>query len=151
MEAKEKLIWSIALPGFGQILNGDFIKGTLFILLEIIINVLSNFNEVIYLSFNGQIEESIQQANYQWLLFYPCLYFFSMWDAFKNAGGGKEPYSFLPFLFSAYLVTVGIMYSAKVRLFGILMGVLWFPMLCVIPGLVIGFLIKRILVKNLQQ
>ncbi len=151
MEAKEKLIWSIALPGFGQILNGDFVKGTLFILLEIIINVLSNFNEVIYLSFNGQIEESIQQANYQWLLFYPCLYFFSMWDAFKNAGGGKEPYSFLPFLFSAYLVTVGIMYSAKVRLFGILMGVLWFPMLCVIPGLVIGFLIKRILVKNLQQ
>lgn len=151
MEAKEKLIWSIAFPGFGQILNGDFVKGTLFILLEIIINVLSNFNEVIYLSFNGQIEESIQQANYQWLLFYPCLYFFSMWDAFKNAGGGKEPYSFLPFLFSAYLVTVGIMYSAKVRLFGILMGVLWFPMLCVIPGLVIGFLIKRILVKNLQQ
>lgn len=151
MEAKEKLIWSIALPGFGQILNGDFVKGTLFILLEIIINIQSNFNEVIYLSFNGQIEESIQQANYQWLLFYPCLYFFSMWDAFKNAGGGKDPYSFLPFLFPAYLVTVGIMYSAKVRLFGKLLGVLWFPMLCVIPGLVIGFLIKRILVKNLQK
>jgi len=151
VEAKEKLIWSIALPGFGQILNGDFVKGTLFILLEIIINIQSNFNEVIYLSFNGQIEESIQQANYQWLLFYPCLYFFSMWDAFKNAGGGKDPYSFLPFLFPAYLVTVGIMYSAKVRLFGKLLGVLWFPMLCVIPGLVIGFLIKRILVKNLQK
>lgn len=150
MDAKEKLLWSIALPGFGQILNGHFLKGALFVLLEIIINVQSNFNKVILLSFNGQIKDSIQQANYQWLMFYPCLYFFSMWDAYKEAGGGKAPYSYLPFLFPAYLVTIGIIYSAKVKLFGILLGVLWFPLLCVIPGVAIGFLIKRILAKDKQ-
>lgn len=27
----EKLFWSIALPGFGQYLDGQFLKGTVFI------------------------------------------------------------------------------------------------------------------------
>ncbi|MBM7693728.1 hypothetical protein JOC77_003172 [Peribacillus deserti] len=145
MEAKERLIWSIALPGFGQLLNGKYLKGIVFILLEIIINVQSNFNEVIYYSFNGEIGKSIHQANYQWLMFYPCIYFFAMWDAFKDSGGGKEPYSYLPFVFSAYFVTVGIMYSDRIKMFGILLGIVWFPMLCVIPGVGLGLLLKRIL------
>lgn len=77
----EKLFWSIALPGFGQILNGKFLKGFLFIALEFLVNVQSNFNEVILLSFHGEIEKAIQQTNYGWLMFYPCLNFFAMWDA----------------------------------------------------------------------
>ncbi|PLR89121.1 hypothetical protein [Bacillus sp. T33-2] len=148
MDVKEKLIWSIALPGFGQLLNGKYVKGILFILLEVVINVQANFNEVIYFSFNGEIEKAISAADYQWLMFYPCLYFFAMWDAFKDAGGGKEPYAYLPFVFSAYFVTVGIMFSTRVKLFGILLGTMWFPMLCVIPGLLTGFLLKRILKKD---
>jgi hypothetical protein len=43
----EVLLWSIALPGFGQILNGNFLKGLLLIGLEFMINVQSNLNEVI--------------------------------------------------------------------------------------------------------
>lgn len=108
-------------------------------------------NEVIYLSLNGQVQESIQQTNYQWLLFYPCLYFFSMWDAYRDAGGGNAPNSFLLFLFPAYIVTVGIMYSPKVKLFGVLLGVLWFPLICIIPGIAIGFFIKRIFGKDKRQ
>lgn len=141
----ESILWSIALPGFSQILNGQLLKGILFIALELVINVMANFNEAIRLSFIGNIEGSVSQVNYQWLMFYPCLYFFAMWDAYKDAGGGKKPYSYLPFVSSAYLVTVGIMYSAQAKVFGILLGSLWFPMLCVIPGLIIGFLIKIIL------
>jgi TM2 domain-containing membrane protein YozV len=141
----ESILWSIALPGFGQILNGRLIKGFLFIALEFVINVSANFNEVIRFSFIGQIDASISQTNYQWLMFYPCLYFFAMWDAFKDAGGGKEPFSYLPFVCSAFFVTVGVMYSAKAKVFGILLGTMWFPMLCVIPGLIIGFTLKRIL------
>jgi hypothetical protein len=149
MEKKDKIIesilWSIALPGFGQILNGRLIKGFLFIALEVVINVGANFNEVIRLSFMGQIDAAISQTNYQWLMFYPCLYFFAMYDAFKDAGGGKEPFSYLPFVSSAFLVTVGVMYSIKAKVFGILLGTVWFPMLCVIPGLIIGFSLKKIL------
>ncbi|WP_144553235.1 hypothetical protein [Bacillus sp. X1(2014)] len=141
----ESILWSIALPGFSQILNGRLFKGFLFIGLEFVINVMANFNEIIRLSFIGNIEGAVSQANYQWLMFYPCLYFFAMWDAFKDAGGGKLPYSYFAFVSSAFLVTVGIMYSTQVKVFGVLLGSVWFPMLCVIPGLIIGFALKIIL------
>ena len=144
MEAKEKLLWSIALPGFGQILNGKLIKGIFILFLEILINVQANFNEVIILSFHGDIVSAIEQTNYPWLMFYPCLYFFAMWDAFKDAGGGKEPYSFLPFVFGAYFVTVGLIYSSDLKLFGVLFGPVWLPMLFLIPGVGIGLLGKLI-------
>lgn len=143
----EKLFWSIALPGFGQILNGKFLKGFLFIALEFLVNVQSNFNEVILLSFHGEIEKAIQQTNYGWLMFYPCLYFFAMWDAYKDAGGGKKPYSFLPFVFSAYFVTVGTIYSSKITLFGVLLGPIWLPILSVIPGIGVGFTLKWFIYK----
>jgi hypothetical protein len=145
----EKLLWSIALPGFGQLLNRKFLKGALFIFLEFLINVQANFNEIIMLSFQGQIDAAIQQTNYGWLMFYPCLYFFAMWDAYKDAGGGKQAYAFLPFVFTAYSVTVGCMYSPNFRLFGVLLGPVWLPMLSVVPGLIIGFLIKKIAIKKL--
>lgn len=144
----ESILWSIALPGFSQLLNGRLLKGILFIGLEIGINVMANFNEIIRLSFIGNIEGAVSQANYQWLMFYPCLYFFAMWDAFKEAGGGKKPYSYLPFVSSAFFVTVGIMYSGHARFFGILLGSVWFPMLCVIPGLIFGFTLKIIVNKK---
>jgi hypothetical protein len=41
-----------------------------------VINVKANFNEIIQLSFMGQIDAAIVQTNFQWLMFYPCLYFF---------------------------------------------------------------------------
>ncbi|WP_226680773.1 hypothetical protein [Sutcliffiella horikoshii] len=141
----ERLLWSIALPGFGQLLNKRYIKGLTFIFLEFLINVQANFNSIIMYSFNGEIDRAITEANYLWLMFYPCLYFFAMWDAFKDAGGGKSPYSFLPFVSCAYFVTVGLMLSGKIKLFGILVGPVWMPMIFVIPGLAVGFLVQGIL------
>ncbi|CAM4100329.1 hypothetical protein [Lederbergia lenta] len=151
MEAKEKLFWSIALPGFGQLLNGKYIKGIVFISLEFLINVQAHFNEVIISSFHGDVNHAINQADFQWLMFYPCLYFFAMWDAFKDAGGGKEPYSYLPFAFSAYFVTLGTIYSPKLSLFGVLLGPIWLPMLSVIPGIFVGLLLKRLMTKKLNN
>lgn len=51
----EKVLWSIALPGFGQLLNGKFTKGLLCIFLEFLINIQSNINQIIKLSFQGEI------------------------------------------------------------------------------------------------
>jgi hypothetical protein len=141
----EKLMWSIALPGFGQYLNGKYFKGTVLLLLEFLINVQANFNEVIFLSFHGEIGDAIELADYQWLMFYPCLYFFSMWDAVKDAGGEKEHYSFLPFVFTAFFVTVGLIFSSKLTIFGVLLGPVWLPMLFVFPGIIIGFIIRKII------
>ena len=52
MNPYEKLLWSIALPGFGQLLNGKYVKGIIFILLEFVVNVQANFNEVITIKFS---------------------------------------------------------------------------------------------------
>ncbi|MEH7383656.1 hypothetical protein V7138_24580 [Bacillus sp. JJ1533] len=146
--AFERLMWSIALPGFGQYLNGKYFKGTVLLILEFLINVQANFNQVILLSFHGEIGDAIKHAEYQWLMFYPCLYFFSMWDAVKDAGGGKDPYSFLPYVFAAFFVTVGLIFSSNLMIFGVLLGPVWLPILFVFPGIIIGFITRKI-IKNI--
>lgn len=51
----EAILWSVAFPGFGQLLKGHLIKGILFISLEFTINVNSLFNRAIMLRFLGKI------------------------------------------------------------------------------------------------
>jgi hypothetical protein len=96
-------------------------------------------------SFNGEIKRAFEDANYLWLMFYPCLYFFAMWDAYKDAGGGSAPFSYLPFVSCAYFVTVGLMLSAKIKVYGIILGPVWLPMVFVIPGIAFGLVVKEIL------
>jgi hypothetical protein len=147
----EKILWSIALPGFAQILNKKFFKGLLFIGLEILINVQANFNEVIIFSFHGEIEKAIEQTNYQWLMFYPCLYLFAIWDAYKDAEGEKSPLAFMPFVFSAFIVTVGLIYSSTFKINGMLLGPVWLPMLALPIGFLIGLLLRYILLLFLYR
>ncbi|MCI3921207.1 hypothetical protein MO973_13275 [Paenibacillus sp. TRM 82003] len=141
----EVLLWSVALPGLGQLLNRQYLKGVLFLGLEFLVNLQSNFNTVILLSFKGQIDQAISQTDYQWLMFYPCLYLFSLWDAYKDADGGGSPYAFLPFVISAFLTTVGLIYSSNVILFGSLWGPVWLPILFCIIGFSLGLLLKGVL------
>lgn len=115
--------------------------------LEILINVQSNFNDVIILSFHGEIEKAIGQTNYQWLMFYPCLYFFAIWDAYSDANGKKLSLAFLPFVFSAYLVTVGLIYSATFKVKGMLLGPIWLPMLSLPIGILVGIFLRFMLLK----
>jgi hypothetical protein len=143
----EAILWSIALPGFGQLLNRKYVKGLFLVILEIIVNVLGNFNRVIVLSFNMEIDRAIAETNYLWLMFYPCLYFFSIWDAYKDAGGGKTAYAYLPLVFSAYFVTVGLIFSARLTLFGYLVGPMWLPILFLPIGLTVGAVVRWILLK----
>ena len=77
---------------------------------------------------NSFVEEHIEQINFNWLMFYPCLYFFSMWDAVKDANGEEEhsPFLFLPFVFAAYFVTIGLIYSIKITIFGLFLGPIFF-------------------------
>lgn len=146
----EAILWSIALPGFGQFLNRHLIKGIVFIILEFTINVMSSFNQAIMYSFLGRITDAANVVNYQWLMFYPCVYMFAMYDAFKFADGDNPKLSFLPFAFGAYFVTVGLMYSPN-KILGVFWGPIWLPMLSLIPGLAIGFIIRMILIKVYYQ
>ena len=148
-ERIEKVLWSIALLGFKQLLNGEFFKGLLLIVLEFLINVQSNFNKIIIYSFQGDIQAAIDHVNYDWLMFHPCLYMFSIWDAYRDASGGKLPYSFLPYAFSTYFVTVGLIYSSSLKVFGVLLGPVFLPILFLIPGISIGLLMQFAL-RNLD-
>lgn len=138
----EVLLWSIGLPGFGQLLNGKFLKGLLFVGLEFLINVQSNLNEVILLSFHGNITEVITQTDYGWLMFYPCVYMFAIWDAYKDAGGGTSPYAVLPFVFGAYSGTVGVIFSRDI------LGAVWLGMVGAFVGIGLGLLIRSFLRKK---
>ncbi len=141
----EALFWSIALPGFGQFVNKKTLKGIVFIFLEFLVNVMSNFNLAIVASFNGNIHEAISITNYQWLMFYPCLYMYSLWDAFRDSNKVISPLLYLPYAFGAFFVTIGLIYSVRITFFGVLIGPVFLPMLFLIPGLIVGFMIRKII------
>ncbi|MDF2530633.1 MAG: hypothetical protein K0Q65_214 [Clostridia bacterium] len=151
----EKALWSIAIPGFGQLLNGKYVKGILLIFLEFIINSSANINLAIVLSFLGQTERAMQQANYQWLMYYPCVYLYGIWDAYRDGQEKESPLLFIPFAIAAYLETIGVIYSRTFRVKGVLLGPIFLPMICIFLGLGIGFIIRFLILrmwhKNMQS
>ncbi|MEK3721376.1 hypothetical protein [Paenibacillus sp. FSL H8-0034] len=143
----ERLLWSIAFPGFGQMLNKKYVKGFTLIVLEFVINSNAHLNQIIILSFNGEIKNSIESTDYHWLMFYPCVYMFGMWDAYKDSGETAD-YAYLPYVSGAFLGTVGLMYSAHLTIFGILLGPVWMPMLFAFLGIGIGIALFKILYQK---
>ncbi|QDR81840.1 hypothetical protein [Sporomusa termitida] len=141
----EKVLWSIAFPGFGQILNGKLVKGVIFLGLEFLINVKANLNQAIVFSFIGDIDQAILITNYQWVMFYPCIYSFAIWDAFRDAGGGKAAYAYLPCVFSAYFGTLGVVYSTVVVVFGTLLGPILLGLIGLAGGAVLGGIVKTLI------
>lgn len=141
----EMVFWSIAFPGFGQILNGRIVKGFVFLGLEFLINVNGNINQAILYSFLGETRQAIEIANYQWMLFYPCVYIFAIWDAYRDAGATTFRYSFLPSVCSAYFGTIGVILSPVFTFFAITFGPIWLGILGMLIGAVIGVGMKWIL------
>jgi hypothetical protein len=141
----EVFLWSIAFPGFGQLLNGKLVKGALLIALEFLINSKSNLNDIIISSFHGEIGETIQQTEYQWLMFYPCIYMFGIWDAYKDAGGGNTPFASVPYAFGAYFGTVGVIFSRDI------LGAVWFGMVGCFIGVAFGVQLRKILRRRTEQ
>jgi hypothetical protein len=147
----EKVLWSIAIPGFGQFLNKKYIKGIVLILLEIIINVKANINTLIVLSFYGKTELAVQQADYQWLMFYPCVYIYSIWDAYRDSRENVPPLLSIPFAISAYAETIGVIYSNTFRINGRSLGPIFLPTICIFLGLGLGFIIRSLIIKKVYK
>ncbi|MBD2845988.1 hypothetical protein IDH44_12355 [Paenibacillus sp. IB182496] len=143
----EKLLWCIALPGFGQLLNGKYLKGIVLIVLEVIVNARANLNQIIISSFRGLTQQAVSQANYEWLMFYPCLYMFAIYDAFKDGGGARARYAYLPFATAAFVSTVGLIYSSDLRIWHVLLGPVWCPMLFCFGGLLAGWGLQALVVR----
>lgn len=133
----EAMLWSIAFPGLGQLRNGKLFKGVLLLVLELLINAKSHLNMVILHSFNGNIRDTIAYTDYQWIMFYPCIYMFGIWDAYKDAGGGTKPYAVLPFAFGAFCGTVGVIFSQR------WLGAMWLGLCGLAVGIALGFALQR--------
>lgn len=79
------LCWSLALPGFGQFYLREVFLGIILMLLELGVNINSNLNLAVYYAFHGDVQQSHTIINYEWGLFYPSIWAFSMWHAYNRA------------------------------------------------------------------
>ncbi len=132
------LLWSAMMPGLGQLYNRDYGNGILLIVLEFIVNYFSCINCMILFEFNNTCFKEITNSNLHWMMFYPSLYSFGMWQAFNCAvtmnqvsdghGHGPDSYPKLTGLFIGF----GI---------GMLLGIIWpYRGLRIITGLGIGLI-----------
>lgn len=149
--ALEAALWSVAIPGFGQLINKKYIKALIFLALELLINMQSGLNTIIIYSFHGQISEAIYATNYQWLMFYPCVYIFAVWDAYRDGAGKEIPLLFLPFALSAYTGTVGVIFSNTLKINNILLGPLWLILIFCAIGFGLGLIIRLIILKIINR
>lgn len=78
-------LWSMFLPGFGQLYNRDFWVGFPMLLCEIFCNWAAKLNLSIFYFFNGNLKKSFEVMDFQWALFYPSFYAFSAWQAYNRA------------------------------------------------------------------
>jgi len=147
----EVIFWSIAFPGFGHLVAGYYLKGIFFVLLEFLINVQSGFNQAIRYSFLGEMDLAFHAIDYQWLMFYPCVYMFALWDSYRLVSENIEKYSFFPYVFGAYFLTVGTMIATGVKFGDISLGPVFFPMISLIPGILTGYLIKVAVDRKKQK
>lgn len=103
------------MTGFGQIYNGQLLKGLLFGIPNANINFYGHLNEALLYAFLGDIEKSQTILNYQWILFYPAIFDISHWDAYEVSYEIQRkcapPVSHkLPFILSGMFATVGVIF-----------------------------------------
>ncbi|MGG3471098.1 DUF5683 domain-containing protein [Neobacillus pocheonensis] len=84
------MMWSLVLPGLGQLYNKDYLIGFALIGLEFVVNLNSNLNLSLISTFIGDIHSAHHIINYSWGLFYPSIYGFAIWQAFNSAKANND-------------------------------------------------------------
>jgi hypothetical protein len=125
-------LFSMLLPGFGQIYNGQFIKGVFLLIVEHIVNALGKINKAIYLDFNGLHQQAIDSTNFEIMLFYPGIYAYTVWDAWYYAKpDADKTKTAIPFLISGFLGEFGAIYASKLAIPTLTVGLFMIiPMIC---------------------
>lgn len=105
------VLLSLVMPGLGQILNRQYIKAIVFLLLEHAINRLSFLNQALLLDMNGMHKEALGTINFQYALFYPGFYVMCALDSVINAKETNDTKFVYWFILAGITGTVGIIYS----------------------------------------
>ncbi|SMB87436.1 hypothetical protein SAMN00017405_1695 [Desulfonispora thiosulfatigenes DSM 11270] len=74
--------WSAALPGFGHLTLGSYLKGFLFMFGEILLNLKARINLSIYYTFIGNFDKANDVFNERWGLFYIAVWIFAIYDSY---------------------------------------------------------------------
>lgn len=75
--------WSAALPGFGHLHLGSYVKGFIFMAGEIFINLKARINLAIFYTFIGDFEKANHVFNERWGLYYMAVWVFAIYDAYR--------------------------------------------------------------------
>lgn len=107
-------LFSLLMPGFGQIYNKNYIKGFLFVLVEHYDNVAGKINKSIQLDFNGSHQAALDMVVYDVMLFYPGFYAYAVWDAwFYAKDGANKTTTAIPFVIGGFLGEIGAIFASK--------------------------------------
>ena len=125
-------LFSILMPGFGQIYNGQFIKGAFLLLIEHYDNEFGKINLAIHLDFNGLHQQAIEATNFQSMLFYPGFFAYTIWDAWYHAKpNADKKRTAIPFLIGGFLGVIGAIFGNRLAIPTFTVGMLMLiPMIC---------------------
>lgn len=76
--------WSVILGGGGHFLNMQLLKGVILMGWYLLISIQSGLSEAAIHTLLGQYEMAHQVVDYQWLLFWPSIHMFNIWDAYED-------------------------------------------------------------------
>jgi len=79
------LVWSALFTGFGHLYNKKTIKAAMLVIWMVAIIHLSNVSNSIIATFVGDFDLAHKSVDYQWLLFFPSIYTFAIWDSYNDA------------------------------------------------------------------
>lgn len=149
-------LWSVMLPGLGQLYNRDYVLGFFMIAIEIYINTMSGLNMSIYYAFNGELLQSCESADFHWLLFYPSTYTFSMWQAYNHAKDNNQQLMEKGVAQKDHPIYCGVFIGMTI---GLLLGVIWCVgespifggLLLGAVGTTIGYVIEKKFMRGQNQ
>ncbi|MBA2875145.1 hypothetical protein [Thermaerobacillus caldiproteolyticus] len=124
--------FSILMPGFGQIYNGQFIKGAFFIITEHFDNALGQINKAIHLDLNGLHQQAVETTNFEYMLFYPGFYAYCVWDAWYYAKpNADKTKTAIPFIMGGFLGEIGAILANRLPIPTLTVAMLMIiPMIC---------------------
>lgn len=86
------IIWSLFMPGLGQLYIHRVITAFFVIIWGVVFFYLSHGLEALSLLFLGEIKQATDVINPEWLLFFPSIYGFAIFDSYINTVENNKLY-----------------------------------------------------------
>ncbi|WP_138417384.1 hypothetical protein [Aquibacillus sediminis] len=131
-------LFSLLMPGFGQIYNKQLFKGIIFVIFEHFDNMVGKINRAIQLDFNGMHQQALDVTVYDAMLFYPGFYVYAVWDAwFYAKKGADKTVTAIPFVIAGFMGEMGAIFAKQLPVPTLTVG------LTMIIPMIIGMIIYR--------